>query len=843
MEGSGVQAERTGGRHRCPGLPRLALAALAAYALLLWISRPVAPFEWDEVLFQRAVLHYDVATHSPHPPGFPAYVGAAKAVDAVTRNPLLALQIVGVLAAVAAVAATWALARRLGVPPAAAAAAAALVAASPEFLYSAALGISDVPGTAAAVVAALALAAAAGRPALLPLAGAACGLLAGIRPQSGAVLVPALVWAVVVAARGRRWRDLALGAVAALAVAAACWVPAIAVTGPQRWWAATASHLRYMDTVERPLRLPGARLADVARWWLSGAFFGWSFALPLWVLVITGAAVLWRTGRKRPVALAGGAATLHIGIAMFTQNQTESLRYILPALPFLALLAGGTLASPGRWARRVATAAVTVWCLAAAAWTSPALIERQKPGPVWAALTWIKTHCDPAITLVEYDHVMAPQVQYVLGRAGFRTVDIKQASPFLGGDRREEQTLFVTPRPVPGAEVLFTERQGTARVVQLAWHRYRSCAVSRARAGERAVFSPEWQPRGGGWELRGTGRIALPARVTPAIARLCAGGETITVRRTGWPDVAVAPGRCAIVPLLPAPGGEVVVSAPADAAALVPPIRILPLAALDGSAGLASAYMVPQAAHLPGLGGAAWRTDLVLFNPQPHPLAVTAQFLAMEKDNSTAPAATTTLAAGQVLDVVDVLSLPAFRPAAMGALLVRATAGGAPCTSAACDFLVLSRTYNRAAGPGFWRSSEWLPGVAPAQALRAGERATFSHVTRSDAVGASVGVASWTDAPVRVEVRTVAAGGAVVERHDFELAPFGHVHEPLAAAVQNGRVEVELLDPPPQAMIVPYVSMVDRAGRVPVHELADRLPSRTDPAGWVPPFPALRVAR
>lgn len=839
------QGGRSGALRRWPRSSRLALAALAAYGVLLWVSRPAAPFEWDEVLAQRGVLKYDVATHSPQPPGFPAYIGAAKAVNAVTRDPLLALQVVGIVAALAALAATWTIARRLGAPPAAAAAAAALLAASPEFLYSAAVGISDVSGTSAAVVAALALVAAAERPALLPLAGAACGLLAGIRPQSGAVLVPALLWAVVVAVRGRRWRNLSLAALTATAVTAAAWVPAILVTGPRRWWSATTWHVHYMATVEQSLHLPGAKLADIAYWWLSGAFFGWSFALPLWALVVVGAVVLVRTGRGRLAALAGGAAALHLGIALFTQNETVSLRYVLPALPFLALLAGGALAARGRVARRTAATVVALWCLTAVAWTSPALIERQKPGPVWAALSWVKEHYDPATTRVVFNGVATPQVQYVLGRAGFRIMEVDGANVFLDVPTQPgEQTLFVTPRPIPGADLVFTAHQATRRVVQLAWRRYYSCAVSRVRSSDAAVFSPEWQLRKDGWQLWGTGRIQLPAGAKPAVVRLCAGGEGITLTRPGRPAEAIAPGQCVLTSLLPGAGGALAVSAPPGSATLLPPIQVLPLAALDASGGLAPAYMVPQAAHLRGYRGARWRSDLLLFNPQAHPLALRAQFLASGRDNAKAPEVSGTLAAGQMVDVTDVLSRPEFRGAGtLGALLVYATASGAPCASAGCDFLVLARTYNLDANPGAWRANEWLPGVAAAQALRPGERATFSRVTVSTAVGVSIGVASWSAAPVHVEVRVLDRSGAAVEKREFELPPFGHVHLPLGADVRDGRLEVELVDPPPNAMIVPYVSMVDRASGLPAHALADTLVWHVEPAGWVPPYPAARAAR
>ncbi len=54
--------------------------ALAAYAAVLLIYRPVSPFEWDEILFMRAMAKYDVAAHAPHPPGYPVFVALAKPV-------------------------------------------------------------------------------------------------------------------------------------------------------------------------------------------------------------------------------------------------------------------------------------------------------------------------------------------------------------------------------------------------------------------------------------------------------------------------------------------------------------------------------------------------------------------------------------------------------------------------------------------------------------------------------------------------------------------------------------------------------------------------------------------
>lgn len=89
---------------RLPGLddtPRrrlagtvLVLAVLASRLVVL----PDGPWEQDEALFAHAVVDFDVARHSPHPPGFPGWVAIGKAFAVVVGDPLRGLQIASAFA-------------------------------------------------------------------------------------------------------------------------------------------------------------------------------------------------------------------------------------------------------------------------------------------------------------------------------------------------------------------------------------------------------------------------------------------------------------------------------------------------------------------------------------------------------------------------------------------------------------------------------------------------------------------------------------------------------------------------------------------------------------------------
>lgn len=71
-----------------------AIATVGA-ALLVFVSRFAflanGPWEWDETLFARGILNFDLAAHFPHPPGFPGWLAIGHLLTPVVGDPLRAL--------------------------------------------------------------------------------------------------------------------------------------------------------------------------------------------------------------------------------------------------------------------------------------------------------------------------------------------------------------------------------------------------------------------------------------------------------------------------------------------------------------------------------------------------------------------------------------------------------------------------------------------------------------------------------------------------------------------------------------------------------------------------------
>ncbi len=107
------------------------------------------PWEWDETIFARGMLHFELAAHFPQPPGFPGLLALGHLLLPLAGTPYRALQLISALASILALWPLAILGRRVA-PPAVATSAALLVLFLPgPWLYS----VRGFSSTAAVVLA------------------------------------------------------------------------------------------------------------------------------------------------------------------------------------------------------------------------------------------------------------------------------------------------------------------------------------------------------------------------------------------------------------------------------------------------------------------------------------------------------------------------------------------------------------------------------------------------------------------------------------------------------------------------------------------------------------------
>jgi hypothetical protein len=137
--------------------PRLDAALSLCAVLVLVLSRASlmasGPWEWDETIFARGMLHFELAAHFPHPPGFPGLLALGHLLLPLSGTPFLALQWLSALSSVLVLWPLAALGRRVAPAPVASSAAMLVLFLPGPWLYST-RGFSTWTATALAIAAA-----------------------------------------------------------------------------------------------------------------------------------------------------------------------------------------------------------------------------------------------------------------------------------------------------------------------------------------------------------------------------------------------------------------------------------------------------------------------------------------------------------------------------------------------------------------------------------------------------------------------------------------------------------------------------------------------------------------
>lgn len=405
-------------------------AALAA--VLLW-SRlgllALGPWEWDEVLFARGLLHFELAAHFPHPPGFPGWLAIGHLLLPLAGEPLRALQWGSSVLSVAALWPLAALGRKAAHPVVAVAASVLVMVAPGPWLY-AVRGFSSTPAAAFALfAAALAAGGLAGRRATAFTVLVAAAFL--IRP----ILLPGLaaLW-LVGAATVRPRRRLLPGLAGAAAMVALAVLAMVRAEGG--WNAFVQPFLAHSDKhFSRLDQNPGGVL-DL------GLVKGLSGGVPAALLMAAALLGLgvWARRRGRRSALAW---LLVLGVTVVQLVALQNRSYARYAVPAQLALAPLIAAAAGLLPPALATGGLLAGAAALGAAAHPLLEEQHTTYlPGWQAVlvsSELAMERGMAVVVEPELHPFASYRWHLLERAGVRPPPLILSpwapEPWAGVDR------------------------------------------------------------------------------------------------------------------------------------------------------------------------------------------------------------------------------------------------------------------------------------------------------------------------------------------------------------------------------------------------------------------------
>jgi hypothetical protein len=429
---------------------RLIVAVATAFvAITRWLALSRTLWDWDEAQFVLALRHFDIAAHHPHPPGFPLFIAAGKAMQWIGFDEFHALQALSFIAAVLIVPAMTSFALAAGADFLTSLLASLILSFFPNVWFYGGTALSDVPSM-TLIVLALALLL---RERTLYAGAIVLGIAAGIRPQN--LLIAAVPCAIAL----WRYRRRAIGALAItgaiviISYAAAAW----ATGGWSVFLDALHRHQAYLARVDawtNPARPPLTHLID--------DFFIRPYRAPVINVLTTLFVLVALVRRKRSTLIALGAFAPFCLAAWLLLDHFSVSRFSVGYAPLFAMLAADGLAA---LKPRMQAIAGAVYIALMIVWTWPALtVVRTTISPPVAAANWLHAaHATEVVVdprMAAFGDALLPDVQR---RSGLWSA--------LPGD------YLLTD--VPG-EITFRRRHDT--LWNLARQRYFEASVSPARS-------------------------------------------------------------------------------------------------------------------------------------------------------------------------------------------------------------------------------------------------------------------------------------------------------------------------------------------------------------------------
>jgi hypothetical protein len=405
--------------------------ALLCVAALHYPSVPVTFWEYDECLYASAVEKFEPLLHHPPPPGSPVYIAFVKVVALVIPSTLTAMLFTSALA-VAAGFLAFVLAFTALTDLRTAVLAALLLYASPAVLISGMLPQAEAGG-----LALLALAIWSCTKERAAWCGFLCALCIGWRMQLSIAVVPMFLTALILTMRTWRERMIALSVFGATCLA---WLVPLVVTtgGPAGFWRWLSSQAQYFAQHDADLSRSGQTASQIAFRFIAHPWGPKWLSLPLLALALLG---IRRDRRLIPLAI---GSLVYLGFALATMDPADAVRYAIPTLPFVALLAAN---SGVRWpqppllyaterdhrtpkAVAAATALQTIAILLYAGgslwYAFPVLHARAtRASPPVQAARWIAANV-PRNAIILFDLSLRPHAEYLL--PGRKTMRIDEGS-------------------------------------------------------------------------------------------------------------------------------------------------------------------------------------------------------------------------------------------------------------------------------------------------------------------------------------------------------------------------------------------------------------------------------
>lgn len=473
-----------------------------------WLARPASWWEWDEILFGRALREFNVVKHAPHPPGFPVLVAMGKLANWFLHDEFGALVAVNFLFASLLGAALFYLFKEIFNDRRLAVAGALLCCFFPNLWVYSCAPRSDTPAFVLGLIGlTLVLRGRCSTRALLlgcAILGVSMGVRVTVLPVMGTVTALVLLGRL----RQREWR-LVAWCLAIIALGIVSWyVPLIWHHGWRAYREASSSHSQFVLFDDSILS------KGINGWWSHRAQ---RFLVDLWgdawiawtVYGLSACGLLMLAVCKRWAAL-GWLLAAFVPYLIFTfllNNPMQTVFYAMPFQPlFAALMAAALLLLSERlfnpvrfpWLQYAGLVLVIGLTLGLGewAWWPVKLLHREK-SPIFRAIADLRAQLDPQRDELRNEILYDPQVNFLLPEYKTQTLEtVTLPEPnLLNPAYQTGRTFALTQAPLPfGNSQLYqwNGARGRRRITKMSLERYLKLYLTEITPVWQTVYLDGW---------------------------------------------------------------------------------------------------------------------------------------------------------------------------------------------------------------------------------------------------------------------------------------------------------------------------------------------------------------
>jgi MFS family permease len=477
-----------------------------------FIAIPASLWEYDDILFARALHKFDLTTHSPHPPGFPIFVAMTRAVFWLVGNEHRALTTVAFIFASLVAPALYYLYRVVLEDRRIAIAGALLGSFAPNVWVHSGAGRSDGVAFSLGIIGLALVLRGIQSPRLLIAGCAVFGLAFGVRTSVLPVMGPAIALVFLIRLRRRQWRSV----IAALAVGTFCVLIWFVPTVYHHTWPVYSRAVDYQsryifetDTIFIEAKSLKLFFYRFRRFFEHIWGTRWIMYL-VYVFAVTGLIALAVNRKWKNIGLMVIIFLPYLIFTFMLNTRLNGPLYSLPYVPlFTGLAACGLIWAP-RWLFRSGrhealknSGLFLAICLTVviAAWTYPiiGLLHREVSPPV-RAFNHLKKTLDQKNDLLLYGSIYRPFVSFYLPdhRTALFDEILDPWSNMIWSPAELPRILTLTADPILGMDsdhfIWTSSEVGAKRLIKPGLERFLGVHITDRPKPQGIAFLSGWYP-------------------------------------------------------------------------------------------------------------------------------------------------------------------------------------------------------------------------------------------------------------------------------------------------------------------------------------------------------------